>query len=221
LRAVIFDFDGVLVNSEPVHYRALRDGLLPEGFAIDEEEYLHYVGYHDREAIRMALERHGCPATLERVDAVARRKAATYEALLADVPFFPGARELVDSLAREVPLAIASGARRREIEEILGATGLRPRFAAVVGAEDVRHRKPDPEPYLYALRQLAAHEADLAPSQCLVIEDSVPGILAGRSAGMKVLGVAHTFEPAKLKAAHRVVNSLCGLTPSALRGLFV
>jgi HAD superfamily hydrolase (TIGR01509 family) len=203
-----------------VHYRALRDGLLPEGFAIDEQEYLAYIGYHDREAIRMALERHGCDATLERVDAVAQRKARSYEALLADVPFFPGARELVEELFREVPLAIASGARRREIEEILAATGLRPRFAAVVGAEDVRHRKPHPEPYQKACRQLAAGDPAIRPADCLVIEDSVPGILAGRAAGMRVLGVAHTFEPGKLAMANRVVNSLCGLTAAGLRTLF-
>jgi beta-phosphoglucomutase len=220
VQAVIFDFDGVLVNSEPLHYRALRDGLLPEGFAMDEVEYLRYVGYHDREAIRMALERHAVPATLDRVDAVARRKAETYQALLADVPFFPGARDLVDALAREVPLAIASGARRSEIEEILAAAGLRERFAAVVGAEDVTHRKPSPEPYLNAYGQLAAGTPGLRPGQCLVIEDSVPGIAAGLAAGMKVLGVAHTFGPAKLSAAHRVVGSLSGLSPADLRATF-
>jgi HAD superfamily hydrolase (TIGR01509 family) len=220
LRAVLFDFDGVLVNSEPLHYRALRDGLLPEGFAIDEDEYLQYVGYHDREAIRMALERHDCPATLERVDTVARRKAGIYEALLADVPFFPGARELVEALARQMPLAIASGARRREIEEILSAAGLRDRFAAVVGAEDVTHRKPSPEPYLVAFRHLAAGAPGLTPADCLVIEDSMPGIAAGLAAGMRVLGVAHTFAPARLSAAHHVVSSLGGLTPDGLRAAF-
>jgi beta-phosphoglucomutase len=217
---VIFDFDGVLVNSEPLHYRALRDGLMPEGFALDEVEYLSYVGYHDREAIRMALERHELPATLERVDVVARRKAEAYQALLADVPFFPGARELVNAVAAEVPIAIASGARRGEIEEILAASGMRSRFSAVVGAEDVRHRKPSPEPYLHAYRQLAAATPGLLPGHCLVVEDSVPGIVAGLAAGMRVLGVAHTFDPAKLSAAHRVVPSLCGLSAAGLRAVF-
>src|SRR5262245_609708 len=138
MRAVLFDFDGVLVNSEPLHFRAMRDSLTPEGIAIDETEYLGtYLAYDDREALRIALERHGRPAELAQLDALARRKAALFQRALAEIPFFPGARELVRSLAGDVPLAIASGALRREIEAILEAGGLRSAFATIVGADDV------------------------------------------------------------------------------------
>jgi len=221
MRAVLFDFDGVLVDSEPLHYRALRECLVPCGITIDEEKYLRcYLAYDDRESIRIALERHGEPYDPDRVDEVARRKAGLYETLMAEVPFFPGARDLIASLADEVPLGIASGARRAEIEGILTAAGLRGAFAAVVGADDVTRTKPHPEPYLAAMAGLAPLVPGLAPPECLVVEDSMPGIASALAAGMKVLAVSHTYPAEKLRAAHRVVGGLQGLEPSTLRGLF-
>jgi HAD superfamily hydrolase (TIGR01509 family) len=221
MRAAIFDFDGVLVDSEPLHYEALRQALLPEGIRVDEEEYgRFYLAYSDREGIRIALERHGIPFDASRVEALARRKAAAFEALIPSVPFFPGARELVRSLAAEVPLAIASGALRREIEAILAAGRLREAFAAVVGADDVSRGKPDPEPYLTALSRLARLAPGLAPEDCLVFEDSLAGIVSARAAGMRVVAVTHTYPAARLAAAHHVVDGLAALRPAELRGLF-
>src|SRR5512143_141913 len=137
LRAVIFDFDGVLVNSEPLHFRALRESLLPEGIAIDEEEYVReYLAYDDRRAVRIALENHGRPCDPPYVGALAERKAAIFDRMLVDIPFFPGVPELLRTLAAELPLAIASGAQRVEIETVLVARGIRDLFGAVVGADD-------------------------------------------------------------------------------------
>ena len=221
MRAVLFDFDGVLVDSEPLHFRAMRDALLAEGLTVDEEEYWrHLLAHDDRGAIRIALERHGVPYDGARIEAVTRRKAEAYEALLADIPFFPGVKDLVRALHREVPLAIASGARRVEIEAILKAGGLRDAFEAVVGIDDVTRSKPNPEPYLTAMGRLAARAPGLEPGQCLVIEDSTPGIAAGLAAGMKVLAVTNSYPAAKLAAAHRVVSSLAGLDTAGLRQLF-
>ena len=146
LRAVVFDFDGVLVDSEPLHFRALRGCLLPEGIEIDESEYYAtYVAYDDRTAIRLALERHGTPYDAGRVDRVAKLKSGLFDELLGGIPFFPGARELVRALAGDLPLAIASGALRSEIERILAAGGLRECFRAIVGAEDVRADEAGPD----------------------------------------------------------------------------
>ena len=221
MRAVLFDFDGVLVDSEPLHFRAMREALVAEGFTIDEEEYWrHLLAHDDRSAIRIALERHGVPFDAARVEAVTRRKAVAFEAALAGIVFFPGVVELVRSLQREVPLAIASGARRVEIEAILKAGGLRDAFETVVGIDDVSRSKPDPEPYLTAMGRLAGRAPRLQPSECLVIEDSYTGILAGLAAGMKVLAVTNSFPAAKLAAAHRVVDSLAGLDSAGLRQLF-
>lgn len=221
MRAALFDFDGVLVDSEPLHYGALRECLLPEGIAIDEQEYFRtYLAYADREAIRIALERHGHPYDPERVEAIARRKAAIFEALTGRVVFFPGARELVETLGREIPLAIASGALRSEIEAILAAGGLRDAFAAIVGAEDVARGKPDPEPYLAAMARLERRAPGLRPGECLVFEDSMAGIASAVAAGMKVVAVAHSYPAPKLRAADRVVESLAGLAVDELKALF-
>jgi beta-phosphoglucomutase len=221
MRAVIFDFDGVLVNSEPLHFRAMRDALAPCGFTITTEEYdSHYLAYDDREAMRVALEIHGKPAGAEEVDAAARRKAEIFASIIGEIPFFDGARELVTGLAREMPIAIASGALRGEIEHILAAGGLREAFHAVVGADDVAQCKPHPEPYLAAMERLRTKTKELVPAECLVVEDSMAGIASGLAAGMKVLGVAHTYPPAKLSAAHHVVPSLKGVAAGDLRALF-
>jgi beta-phosphoglucomutase len=221
LRAAIFDFDGVLVNSEPLHFAALRDALSPEGILIDEEEYArNYLAYDDRGAIRTALERHGLGWDGERLDAITRRKALIFEALLPSVPFFPGARELVRALSAEISIAIASGALRGEIEAILAAGGLRQAFTAIVGAEDVANGKPHPEPYLRAMGALAASAGGLQPAECLVFEDSMPGIAAARAAGMTVVAVTNSFPATRLTAAHTVVDSLEAVSLDSLRGLF-
>jgi HAD superfamily hydrolase (TIGR01509 family) len=136
------------------------------------------------------------------------------------VPVFDGARELVLSLAAEVPVAIASGARREEIEAVLSGIGLRDAFHAVVGAEDAARTKPDPAPYLEAARRLAARAPGLAPAECVAFEDSVAGVDSALGAGMKVVGVAHSYPADELSAAHRVVASLAGLDAASLRGLF-
>lgn len=221
MRAVIFDFDGVLVDSEPLHHRSLREALAPEGIEISTQEYEQvYLAYDDREAIRLALERHEKPCSQERVEQIALRKALHFEALLGRVPLFPGARELVRALARELPLGIASGALRGEIEAILERAGLRECFVTIVGADDVERTKPDPLPYLEAARLLRAHVPDLEPHECLALEDSPPGMAAARAAGMTVVGVAHTYAAARLRGlAHHVVESLVELDLGALQAL--
>jgi HAD superfamily hydrolase (TIGR01509 family) len=221
MRAVIFDFDGVLVDSEELHFRAQRDALLTAGIAIDKDEYYrHYLAFDDRGAIRIALERHGQASGHERVEALAQMKARRYAELLPDVPFFAGARELVRALARDHPLGVASGALHREIDAILTAGGLRDTFATIVGADDVGRTKPHPEPYLTAMRGLSQEAPALRAAECLVFEDSVPGIASALAAGMKVVGVTNSYPADKLRSAHRVVDSLEGLTLAELKSLF-
>jgi len=221
LRAAVFDFDGVLVDSEPLHYRSLRDALRPEGVEISEEEYLQvYLAYDDREAIRLALEVHGedpAPARRERIEA---RKVDIFARMIPEIPVFDGARDLVRALEQDMPLAIASGARHDEVDAILRGVGLRDAFRVIVGAEDAERTKPDPAPYVEAARRLAARTAGLAPEECVAFEDSMPGIASALGAGMKVVGVAHSYPAEKLRAAHRVVDSLVGLDADTLRRLF-
>jgi HAD superfamily hydrolase (TIGR01509 family) len=221
VRAAIFDFDGVIVDSEPLHFRAMREALLSEGIRVTEDEYYGlYLAYDDRGALRLALEHHGRPAEPALLDALVERKQERFEGVLRDVVFFPGAVELVRSLASRVPLAIASGARRAEIEAILSAGGLRDAFSAIVGADDVTRTKPDPEPYLTAMARLAPQAPGLRPAECLAFEDSVPGILSAKGAGMKVVAVANSYPAEKLAVAHRVVDTLEDLESDGLAALF-
>jgi HAD superfamily hydrolase (TIGR01509 family) len=221
MKAAIFDFDGVIADSEPLHFRALRDALRSEGVDIAEAEYYDsYLAYDDRGALRLALEAHGRPAGPERIDALARRKKECFAEVLRDVAFFPGVPELVRELARRAPVGIASGARREEIEAILDAGGLRDPFSTIVGVEDVARTKPHPEPYLTALARLAHRVGGLAADQCLVFEDSVPGILAAKAAGMTVVAVTNSYPAAKLGAADRVVDHLDGANGRDLLSLF-
>jgi beta-phosphoglucomutase len=220
-RAAIFDFDGVIVDSEPLHFRSMQDALRTEGILITEAEYYSlYLAHDDRGALRLALEHHGRPLSLAFVETLVERKAERFEAVLRDVSFFPGAAELVRALAERMPVAIASGARRAEIEAILAAGGLRDAFTAVIGADDVSKTKPNPEPYLTAMSRIAPSAPGLEPSQCVAFEDSVPGIVSARAAGMKVVAVANSYPAEKLAVAHRVVATLDGLESQELAALF-
>ena len=220
MRAVVFDFDGVLVNSEPLHFRAMRDSLTPEGIVIDATEYLrNYVAYDDRRAIRIALEQHGHAPDPAKIEIIADRKMRLFAELKAEIPFFPGARELILELQKEVPLAVASGARHAEIEDILVGGGVRAAFTAIVGADDVTRTKPDPEPYLEALRQLQQVTHDLDVRDCVALEDTPPGIAAARAAGMTVVGIAHTYDASVLSSAHHVLPSLRRVNAALLHAL--
>jgi beta-phosphoglucomutase len=221
LRAVIFDFDGVLVDSEPLHFRSLKEALRPEGIDLALEEYNQiYLAYDDRASVRIAFERAGRPQPVEQILRIADRKADLFREMAPEVPFFEGARELVLRLAAAHPIAIASGALRGEIERILDAAGLRHVFSAIVGADDVAHGKPHPEPYLSAMAGLAAKAAGLRPASCLVFEDAVGGIAGALAAGMRVIGVAHSLPPSQLEAAHLVVQSLAEVDDRAIAQLF-
>jgi beta-phosphoglucomutase-like phosphatase (HAD superfamily) len=220
-RALIFDFDGVLADSEPLHLAAFQRALAPEGIALTRADYYAtYLGYDDRDAIAVALRRHGQPDDGVRVRALMARKAEHFLALVATgVPLFPGAAALVREAAAHVPLAIGSGALRGEIELILDGAGLRGCFATIVSAEDVAHGKPAPDTYLRACAALDTMAPGLRPAECTVVEDSPDGVEAARRAGMRCLAVCHSASAARLQAADLVVDRLEEVTWSRLASL--
>jgi HAD superfamily hydrolase (TIGR01509 family) len=228
LEAVIFDCNGVIADDEPIHFELFRRVLAEEGLELSRDEYYaRYLHFDDRTCFEAALRDRGRPFTPEEISARVARKAAYYRVAVADgVRIFPGARELVLSLAKRYPLAVASGARREEIALILERAGLAAHFQAVVASEDVRRAKPDPEPFLLALERLnaargsrAGRRHSIRPDQCAVIEDSVGGVRGARAAGMRCVAVAHTYDPADLGEADLVVRSLEEITPAALERL--
>ena len=212
MQAVIFDFDGVIADSEPLHFEGLRRTL--EEIQIDLTEadyYANYLGFDDRGCILEALRVNQRPASSTLTESLMAKKATAYLASIKDhLVIFPGVKEFVEEAAATCPIAIASGALRAEIELVLEHIGLRKAFSHITSAEDVRHGKPHPEPFLHALAGLNRHRtgAVLSPTSCLVIEDSRPGIRAAKSAGMKVLAVANTHTVQDLHEADAISHSL-------------
>ena len=221
LRAIIFDFDGVIADTEPLHFAALRQVLASIDISLTETEYYtDYLGFDDRGCFLAALQSHQRQASLALLGELMDRKAHAYlSAVKEHLAIFPGVRELVHDATTRYPLAIASGALRNEIELILEEAGLRKAFLHITSAEDVTRGKPAPEPFLHAMaalnRQLA--QPALTPDDCLVIEDSLPGIRAARAAGMKVLAVANTHTVQDLGEADAITHSLANTSISDLQ----
>ncbi|MCX5721127.1 MAG: HAD family phosphatase [Nitrospirae bacterium] len=221
LSAIIFDFDGVIADSEPLHFAGFRLTLAEIGISLTESDYYaNYLGYDDRGCFIAALTAHQRPADPSVLAPLMQRKAQAYlESVKDHLVIFPGVREFVSEAAATYPLAIASGALRHEIEFILEQAGLRKAFLHITGAEDVTKGKPDPEPFLHALAALNRQRPNqtIAPDSCLVIEDSIPGLRGAKAAGMKVLAVANTHTIQDLHEAHAVAQSLSQIRLSELR----
>ena len=209
-RALIFDFDGVIADDEPLHLAAFQEALAAAGIALTRESYYaRYLGFDDRDAVVEALREAGRPAPPERVRALMAAKADAFLRLVrAGAPLFPGVPAFVREAAARVPLAVASGALRHEIELVLAQAGLADLFAAIVSAEDVRAGKPSPESFLCALDRLRGRLPDLVPGECLVIEDSQPGVESARRAGMRCLAVTNSHPADALRGADLIVSSL-------------
>ncbi|HEY3302409.1 MAG TPA: HAD family phosphatase [Candidatus Binatia bacterium] len=229
LRAVIFDFNGILVNDEPIHWELFRRVLLEEGLALSDKEYYErYLGMDDRGCFRAVFQDRGRSLNDAALAKLIKRKAEYYRASIADrMVVFPGVKELVPELAARFPLAVASGALRDEIELVLQSFGLRNLFRAIASAEDVAEGKPDPGIFLKALQTLNDESGEsgpgkelIRPSECLVIEDSKEGILAAHRAGMKCLAVANSYPAHDLASANAVADSLKDVTVALLESLF-
>jgi len=224
LRAVIFDFNGVLVDDEPVHLEMFQKVLGEESFSLDEKEYYRrYLGMDDRGCFRAFYRDRGERLDESSLAELVRRKARYYrESIEKRIIVFPGVKKLIPELSLRFPLAVASGALRSEIELILQRIGLRDYFRVIVSAEDVREGKPAPEIFLKALSLLNQRETvkPIQPSEALVVEDSKEGILASRRAGMKCLAVANSHPPAELTEAEAMVHGLGEITIPFLQAIF-
>ncbi len=220
LTAIIFDFDGVIADTEPLHFSSFRQTLAEIGISLTESDYYaNYLGYDDRGCFIAALTTNQHPTDPSALTQLMQRKAHVYlESVKDHLVIFPGVREFVREAAA-YPLAIASGALRHEIEVILEEAGLRKEFLHITSAEDVTRGKPDPQPFLQALNALNRQcpEQAITAESCLAIEDSIPGIRSAKTAGMKVLAVANTHTIQDLHEAHAVVQSLSQIRLSELR----
>jgi beta-phosphoglucomutase len=212
LRALIFDFNGIIVDDEPIHFRLFQKVLGEEGIVLTEEAYYaRYLGFDDRGAFEAGFREYKRPLDSIKLQELIERKAHYYqEAIRNHVAIFPGVRGLIAALAPSLPLAVASGALRHEIETILATAGLLDFFKAIVSAEDVARGKPEPEIFLKALAAIneQINGAPVAAAECVVIEDSKEGVRGARRAGMKCLAVTNSHPPELLAEANAVVKSL-------------
>ena len=222
LRAIVFDFDGVIANSEPLHLAAFRDVLAEEGIVLTEADYYaRYLGYDDVGVFQAIDAARGAWAAGDIARLVAR-KAVRLEELERHVSvLFPGAAAAIRRASAAVPIAIASGARGDEIRRVLERERLAGCFTAIVSAEDTPVSKPAPDPYRRAVTLLSrACGAPLAPSECIAIEDSRWGLESARAAGLRTVAVTTSYPTDALAdAADLVIDSLASLDISALARL--
>ena len=201
-QAVIFDLDGVLVDSEDLHVDAWKTLFARHGIEVTDQEYRDAVGMLDADWIAGLFGRRGQQTDPAWWQAAKRR---VYRGILAaNVRLFPGVDVLVRALhAAGLRLAVASSSWRENIHTVLDAAGLAHCFAVLTGKEDVRRHKPHPEPYLRTARALA-----VPPAACTVVEDSDIGIEAARRAGMRCIAIPNSLPPEQLAAADAILPSL-------------
>ena len=182
--AILFDFDGVLLDSEPVHYACWAEVLAPLGVTLKWEYYReHGVGVDDREMLRTLAARSDPPRNWEELWALYPAKKKLFQARMAQLPpFDPSLDGFLSGLHGMYKLAVVTSSATTEIVPILAAGGIRQHFDTLVGGEDVKRHKPAPDPYLLAAQRLGVRTA-------LVVEDSEPGMASGRAAGFEVLAV--------------------------------
>ena len=222
LQAIVFDFDGVIADSEPLHLKAYQQALAEDGLLLDRDEYFaRYLGYDDVGMLQALARDRGLAWTDRHVTALVARKGMKLQAMLeGDEVLFAGAAAFVRAAAAEVPIAIASGALRHEIVQIVNAAGLGDLFSAIVASGDTPESKPSPAPYVLAFERLQqASRKTLDRRRCVAIEDSVWGLESARGAGLRCVGVTTSYPAAELTGAELVVGGLSTLTLPMLEDL--
>jgi HAD superfamily hydrolase (TIGR01509 family) len=226
LQAVIFDCDGILVDTEPLHYKAFQEVLSPLGLGFDYDEYNNrYIGFDDRDAFLEAFRSAGRELDSPALAALILAKARALQEIVAKgIDSFPGVSELVRELAgNQIPLAVASGALRHEVEAFLESLSLSDAFQTIVAADDVVRSKPDPESYLLALERLSQELGNqpLNARCCIAIEDTPAGISAAKDAGLFVIGVTNSFPRERLIGADLVLESLAEINVQGMNQLIL
>ncbi len=210
MRAIVFDFDGVIVDSEPAHALAIEAALARFGMPFPgRSDYGRYIGRGDRECFAEVAREQGrelTPADMERLVAL-KADAFVVEARSGRIKPYAGTVALLRAAAAAGHVGVCSGSIRASVEPVLEALGLIELLSVMVTADDVKRNKPHPEPYL-----LAATKLGLEPGACIAVEDSPTGIKSARGAGYTVHAVCHSFPRDRLSEAHRVHDSSEGMT---------
>lgn len=209
IEAIVFDFDGVLADSERVHLAALTQVLDGLGVSITADDYFaRYLGLDDAGAFELVGQEHALQLDASTIARLIEQKSVLFDQMMAGADvLFPGAHECIRRLQRRYPLGIASGALRHEIESVLNGAGLRACFDFIVASGETPRSKPYPDPY-----RRAAELHGRAPGACLAIEDSRWGIESARSAGLRCIGITTSYAADELAGADRIIGSLAEFT---------
>lgn len=218
LQAIVFDFDGVIANSEPLHLRAFQQTLSEDGVALSAADYYaRYLGYDDVGMFESLARDRGLNWSKSDVEALVVRKGAAMQGLLhSGDMLFPGAAKFIHASAAALPIAVASGAMRHEIVDILQAAGLHDLFRVIVAAGDTPESKPSPAPYRLAIELLRRECGAIEPARCVAIEDSQWGLASARGAGLRCVGVTTSYRANELTGAELVVSGIAELTLARL-----
>ena len=207
IKAILMDFNGVIINDEPIQHAAYREIFKADGIDVTDEDYYSRLGMDDRTFVTSILEANGKEATVDRVGELTRAKTESWRATVEEtMPLFEGVEDFIKRMSTELTLGIVSMARREEIDFVLEKTGMAPCFSVVLSADDVTKCKPDPECYRSGFGAIDAYRMShghlpMVHEDCVVIEDSPPGIISARTADLHVLGVTNTVNAAELRKA--------------------
>ena len=228
IKAILMDFNGVIIDDEPIQLNAFREILKGEGIDITDEDYYSSLGMDDKTFVEAAYERAEKTPESNKVLEITLAKTNKWREVIAErVPLFDGVENFIRKSSREFTLGVVSMSRRDDIEFVLDKTGLSKYFSVVVSAEDVSNCKPDPKCYRIGFRLIdnvrtAKGHLPMIHGECLVIEDSPPGIIAAKNADLPALGVTNTVSAEELRAAGAdwVTTYLDDWMPESARRVF-
>jgi len=222
-RAVIFDFDGVITDSEVLHLRAFNQSLAPYGIKITTNEYYTtYLGFNDNDCYRLLVEKGLLKMDEQEINAIMNQKKRIFEQLAkTEGKMIEGVRDFLTMLEQnDIPMAICSGSLLTEVEMVLEEARLRHLFEAIVSGEQVIKGKPDPEGFLLTLQRLnEKRENPITGNQCIVIEDSHWGLEAAKAAEMHTIAVTNSYDAEQLSMAEKIVTRLNELSIGDLQQL--
>jgi len=223
LKAVIFDFDGVIVDTEMLHYKAFDHIFRTCGVTMPIEVYYdRFLGLSDEELMRTVAEENNLHVSEQNLRQLLEEKAMVFKELaLAQATIIDGVPRFLAMLSdNKIAMAIYSGALLPEINMILKGAGLREFFDCVVSAEQVEKGKPHPQGFLLALEKInKKFKAQIAPAECVVVEDSRWGLEAAQAAGMHPVAITNTYPAEQLKPAEKIVANLSELTLDEMHSL--
>ena len=222
------DFNGIVINDEPLQMKAYQEILAEQGIALTDEDYYSALGMDDRRFVEAAFKRSGKEVSGERVREITKAKSRKWAQMVEnELPLFPGVQNFVEKMSHEYSLGLVSMANREDIEHVLKRADLRPFFDVIVSSEDVLACKPDPECYRTGFRLVDAIRTNgghlpITHEECLVIEDAPPGIAAAKAADLRTLGVTNTVSADELRkaGAEYIAWNLDDWMPDTIRRVF-